>query len=226
MVVTCALANATSPVTATVSDPDPCVGKTMPQCIVEAIEELATAQAELKQVQADLAAAVSTESSSLKLFNAAACPPGWEESPLTKGYVLVGRPDGATTGTQLNRAFAVGEQGRFGPHAHTVKDAGHTHLAAASAVPHVHQIVAGSNMCTLPICTPRPFFVDTASYSSWASPTGPGPATVTVANAPSLSNVQVDAGSGEHYPLAYMLVCQKVNPSAARAPAEPLELSV
>ena len=33
----------------------------------------------------------------LKIFATPECPPGWSEASATKGYVLVGRPDGAST---------------------------------------------------------------------------------------------------------------------------------
>ena len=35
----------------------------------------------------------------LKVFTTAECPPGWSEASATKGYVLVGRPEGASSGS-------------------------------------------------------------------------------------------------------------------------------
>jgi hypothetical protein len=71
------------------------------------------------------------QASELKMFFAATCPPGWIESNVTKGYALVGRPAGSTSGTKLNDPMGAGEKSRVGPHTHvaTVTDPGHTHTS-------------------------------------------------------------------------------------------------
>ena len=71
------------------------------------------------------------QSSELKMFFADTCPPGWIESNVTKGYALVGRPSGSTSGTKLNDPMGAGETSRVGPHTHlaAVTDPGHTHTS-------------------------------------------------------------------------------------------------
>ena len=74
------------------------------------------------------------------MFFAATCPPGWVESNVTKGYALVGRPSGSTSGTKLNDPMGAGEKSRVGPHTHlaAVTDPGHTHVATVSDQGHIH----------------------------------------------------------------------------------------
>ena len=106
------------------------------ECWTKAMAALQTAEAMVKDAEnrtnaaeEALEKATAGLKDELKLFHGNTCPDGWVESSLTKGYLLVGRPQNGTSGTQLNHALTKDEHSRVGPHSHDVSitDSGHSH---------------------------------------------------------------------------------------------------
>jgi hypothetical protein len=138
------------------------------------------------------------------------CPKGYAEPNTTQGMLFVGRPKNATSGAVFNRPLDAGELGRSPAHTHavTVIDPGHTHVAAVNDPGHnlsicsvdsggsmSHKVLSRKDFGDFPVSTDSAF-------------TG-----ITVTNAPAKSKLEVSVDlndAGEHYPLVYVLVCQKL----------------
>jgi hypothetical protein len=157
----------------------------------------------------------------LRLFAADACPSGWAEFNRTQGYLLAGRPDGGKAGTQLNRPLEAGEAGRVPPHAHdvTVSDPGHTHATQVKDPGHDHQLVEFGD---------APGTTGGHGGEGGDAPrfpsTDPAFTGITVVNDASKSAIDVSISAndgGEHYPLVYVLICQKVLSSSTSTPTLP-----
>lgn len=133
------------------------------------------------------------EPGELRVFHTDECPPGWEESELTKGYLLVGRPSGGNSGTQINMALRNNEKSRVGPHLHEVEvtDPGHSH---------------GTNIWNDRWDKPDP---GPHNFAKWTSGAFHDPEIQTESSKTSVS-VSVKPSIGEGYPLSYVLICQKV----------------
>jgi hypothetical protein len=169
--------------------------------------------AELKADNAEIKATIGAPApGELRLFAADACPTGWAEFNRTQGYLLAGRPDGAKAGTQLNRPLEAGEAGRAPPHAHdvAVSDPGHTHAATVKDPGHDH-FTMNSNGAGGAISIVQSVVGVTAVRSQM--PTYPGFTGIEVINNASKSAIDISISAndgGEHYPLVYVLICQKV----------------
>ena len=168
----------------------------------------------LKADNAEIKAALGAPTpGELRLFAADAWPTGWAEFNRTQGYLLAGRPDGATAGTQLNRPLEAGEAGRAPPHAHdvTVSDPGHTHAATVKDPGHDHYR--------------QDNYLDSGNPGFYASsisgnhikpahdPVFPNFTGIEVVNNASKSAIDVSISAndgGEHLPLVYVLICQKI----------------
>ena len=136
------------------------------------------------------------------------CPKGYAEPNTTQGMMFVGRPKNATSGAVFNRPLDAGELGRSPAHTHavTVNDPGHTHVAAVNDPGHSHYLYQdggpGGDLVVDPVDGHQ------YDYSTESAFTG---ITVTNALAKSKLEVSVDLNdAGEHYPLVYVLVCQKL----------------
>jgi hypothetical protein len=140
------------------------------------------------------------------------CPDGTVEVNATKGRILLGKPEGGKTGEVFNRPLDAGEVGRSPPHSHavTVNDPGHTHAGIVVDPGHTHQRKFGGGKGS------------GSGYMSEGFPSGngvnslanePAKTGISVENLPAKSAVSVviDANdAGEHLPLVYVLICQKV----------------
>jgi hypothetical protein len=137
------------------------------------------------------------------------CPVGYAEPAHLKGRMMTTVPVNGTSGDVFNRPLDAGELGRAPAHTHsvTVNDPGHTHVAGVNDPGHAHPISGA---------------VEEAGYYNGAQ-TGQSEASatqtetaftnITIKNEPAKSSVKVsiDANdAGEHYPLVYVLLCQKL----------------
>jgi hypothetical protein len=139
------------------------------------------------------------------------CPKGTTEANITQGMVLVGRPKNGKTGAVFNRPFDAGEIGRGVTHSHdvSVKDPGHTHVGIVNDPGHTHNITythfhGGDGR----VMYPYAMGPNQEHYPTQQAKTG-----ITVDNLPAKSSIEVsiDANdAGEHYPLVYVLLCQKL----------------
>jgi len=143
------------------------------------------------------------EPGELRVFHADVCPHGWSESPLTKGYVLVGRPDGASSGGNNGEpVLAKAEKGRVGPHEHAVTDNGHSHGITDPG--HAHSMSWDKRAET----TNRGG-TQHALWNSGDSASSTNAASTGIAVNAASTGISVAAVTGNHYPLAYVLMCQK-----------------
>jgi hypothetical protein len=195
--------------------------------LFEMREEFAQMKAEMKAETAQMKAEISelkAETAELKAHRNATtagkleffvdgrtvCPDGTVEVNATKGRVLLGRPEGGKTGAVFNRPLDAGEVGRSPPHSHavTVDDPGHTHVGIVEDPGHDHDnrlfLVSGTG-------GDHGAAIQTGTlgvYMTAKAKTG-----ISIENLPAKSvvSVSVDANdAGEHIPLVYVLICQKV----------------
>jgi hypothetical protein len=140
------------------------------------------------------------------------CPDGTVEVNATKGRVLLGKPEGGKTGAVFNRPLDAGEVGRSPPHSHavTVNDPGHTHVGVVEDPGHAHSLGWGQGTDYDKYATSDgSTLLERMSFDCTTNKTG-----ITVRNLPAKSavSVSVDANdAGEHLPLVYVLICQKVS---------------
>merc|ERR1712070_455428 len=129
-------------------------------------------------------------------------------------------PIGGKSGATFNRPFDAGEEGRTPAHSHavTVTDPGHNHVNVVNDPGHEHSIkvcntghqLSFHDTGPLPPYPDDPYQDPPARQSgreTFNAPTG-----ILVDSLPAKSSVSVsiDANeAGEHYPLVYVLVCQK-----------------
>jgi hypothetical protein len=140
------------------------------------------------------------------------CPEGTIEPAHLKGRMMTTIPVNGTSGAVFNRPFDAGEIGRTPAHSHavSVNDPGHTHVGVVNDPGHAHSIAYypdtggfGGHPPTDHGQTPS-----NGHFYTNASKTG-----ITVDNLPAKSSIEVsiDANdAGEHYPLVYVLLCQKL----------------
>jgi hypothetical protein len=173
------------------------------------MKKIAQLEAEITELKVQRNATTAGE---LKFFvdGRTVCPDGTVEVNATKGMVLLGRPEGGQTGEVFNRPLDAGEVGRSPPHSHavTVNDPGHTHVGIVNDPGHAHPIATlqnpGNANGILESLSNKP----AETFSSETSKTG-----ISVTNLPAKSAVSVSVGAndaGEHLPLVYVLICQKV----------------
>jgi hypothetical protein len=184
-----------------------------PSALLERLEaRLAALEQENQQIKAKLEKLGNDEGGAkqgsrtgrgeLRLFVARnECPLGWKESNITKGYVITGRPEGGRVGMQLNEELKPGEAGRVGVHSHTtlVHDPGHSHNTSTptgkvSALTHV--AAAGTQYAAV-------VGASTQNELTSVSKTG-----IQIESAIEVS-VQ-ENHDGEHLPLVYVLICERV----------------
>ena len=137
------------------------------------------------------------------------CPEGTAEPNATKGMVLVGRPEGGATGATFNRPFDAGEVGRTPAHSHaaSVKDLGHVHANGINDPGHYHDERGYPEGSGQPAIKFGETGNNEGNFDTASAFTG-----ITISNAPAKSNIKVSIDAddaGEHYPLVYVLVCQK-----------------
>jgi hypothetical protein len=180
------------------------------------ISELKTENAEMKAENAEIKAKLNaTTAGKLEFFvdGRTVCPDGTIEVNATKGRVLLGKPDGGKTGAVYNRPLDAGEVGRSPPHSHavTVNDPGHTHVGIVEDPGHRHSAPprgpgGGSK--------PEGFVEGYLDSSPNPRPvTDTNKTGISIENLPAKSavSISVDANdAGEHLPLVYVLICQKV----------------
>jgi hypothetical protein len=148
------------------------------------------------------------------------CPDDMVEVNATKGMVLLGRPNGGKTGAVFNRPLDAGEVGRSPSHSHavTVDDPGHTHVGLVVDPGHEHHLKGiyytdldhGGGGVGSKLTTRHP---SDAGKKTEPAVTNVSKTGIAVENLPAKSavSVSVDANdAGEHLPLVYVLICQKV----------------
>jgi hypothetical protein len=139
------------------------------------------------------------------------CPVGYAEPAHLKGRMMTTIPINGTSGAVFNRPFDAGEIGRTPAHSHavSVNDPGHNHANIVNDPGHGHELNTfawhggGS---------------DEGGGSGGSNPHIPLNALnattgIVVDNLPAKSSIEVsiDANdAGEHYPLVYVLLCQKL----------------
>jgi hypothetical protein len=177
--------------------------------------ENAQMKAEMSDIKAKLNA---TTAGKLEFFvdGRTVCPDGTVEVNATKGRVLLGKPDGGKTGDVYNRPLDAGEVGRSPPHSHavTAADPGHTHVGIVEDPGHQHTIVphrggAGGAWPNGDMYADEPSAPKGGGqHNTVTSKTG-----ISIENLRAKSSIEVsiDANdAGEHLPLVYVLICQKV----------------
>merc|ERR1719323_960115 len=180
-------------------------------CYTQAISKLNEARAEIKD-KANMAAVQflidartqeeQVQTQELKVFYGDRCPNGWMEADVTKGYMLVGRPQGGKTRTRINAAFTNGEKSRVVPHGHQaiVTDRGHSHTITDPGHSHsfgVHGDYKGYHQGGV--------WTDFEAYGTTSTEkTG-----VTAVSGKANIAVSVGDAHGEGYPLVYVLLCQR-----------------
>jgi hypothetical protein len=179
------------------------------------MKKIAQLEAEITELKAKLNA---TTAGKLEFFvdGRTVCPDGTVEVNATKGRVLLGKPDGGKTGEVFNRPLDAGEVGRSPPHSHavTVNDPGHTHVGIVEDPGHAHQLRFSGH----PGGGAASMYKDPTDhdYTTTGNPkflTAAAKTGISVENLPAKSavSVSVDANdAGEHLPLVYVLICQKV----------------
>ena len=140
-----------------------------------------------------------------------------------KGYLLMARPKNSTTGTVINTPLSKDETFRIGPHGHnvTVTDNGHRHDISDPGHSHSVETKGHEHSCYDPHV--QNCWIDTATGS-----TGPSRTNVGVVATKSNINMAVQTTgasiTSEGYPLAYVLLCQRVSPFRASS-ASPASLN-
>jgi hypothetical protein len=172
-------------------------------------------KAEISQLEVKLNATHARTAGKLEFFvdGRTVCPDGMIEVNATKGRVLLGKPDGGKTGAIYNRPLDAGEVGRSPPHSHavTVDDPGHTHVGIVEDPGHRHGVNMWPDGPTSRESGGKNDFgqyPDGNKQMTDNSTTG-----IAIENLPAQSavSVSVDANdAGEHLPLVYVLICQKV----------------
>ena len=151
----------------------------------------------------------------IKVFSTDSCPDGWTELSQTQGYLLVGRPEGGKTGTQINTALQNGEKSRVEPHTHgtTLTDNGHMHEYTDPG--HTHQGVTDYD-------GDEPGLSYNNDYGGGRNdhPTSNDKTSIIIQSAKSGIGITVDSSTSEGYPLAYVLLCQK-NPATTMHTQKP-----
>jgi hypothetical protein len=183
------------------------------------MKQFAEMKAEIKKIKAkntEMETKISaTTAGKLEFFvdGRTVCPDGTVEVNATKGRVLLGKPDGGKTGAVLNRPLDAGEVGRSPPHSHavTVNDPGHTHVGIVNDPGHGHETTFHYSD------DPRQSHIsglsDTWDGRTDSVITSTNKTGISIKNLPAKSavSVSVDAdAAGEHLPLVYVLICQKV----------------
>jgi hypothetical protein len=180
------------------------------------MKEFAQMKAEISELKAEntemKAKRNATTAGKLEFFvdGRTVCPDGTAEVNTTKGRVLLGRPDGGKTGATYNRPLDAGEVGRSPPHSHavTVNDPGHTHVGIVNDPGHSHQMPLYHGGWWMGDNQAEGWDKTKPEFQTDAAKTG-----ISVTNLPAKSavSVSIDASdAGEHLPLVYVLICQKV----------------
>jgi hypothetical protein len=139
------------------------------------------------------------------------CPAGYRDPNITQGMVLVGRPKNGNTGAVFNRPFDDGEIGRTPAHSHSVSvnDPGHTHVGIVNDPGHGHNVpmisTGSPGSAVEPTCLQGEVV---PGYGTTHNKTG-----ITVDNLHTKSAIEVSIDTnevGEHNPLVYVLICQKL----------------
>jgi len=175
----------------------------------EGMQKISKENAVMRRENAEIKAELHrVQDGELRIFHADACPEGWVEFNRTQGFMLTGRPKNGTTGMTYNRPFDAGEAGRMPSHSHeaTVVDPGHNHDMALHDPGHTHSYKWMGTQTS----------VKHDGYDSAAAATT-GTTTksvtgITVDSLPAKSSVSVSINAneaGEHFPLVYILVCQR-----------------
>jgi hypothetical protein len=176
-------------------------------------QRLEAANAQMKAKISQLESQRDMTAGELKFFvdGRTVCPDGTVEVNATKGRVLLGKPEGGKTGAVFNRPLDAGEVGRSPPHSHavTVDDPGHTHVGIVNDPGHGHDLPEGGESGKGKMATaPKRATVPAVGFATTTNKTG-----ISVENLPTKSavSVSIDANdAGEHLPLVYVLICQKV----------------
>jgi hypothetical protein len=177
------------------------------RALEEGMEKMSAKNAAL---EADNAVMKASTAGELKIFvdGRTVCPEGTAEPNITQGMMLVGRPKNGKTGAVFNRPFDAGEIGRTAAHSHAVSvhDPGHNHVNIVNDPGHSHDYIED---------TPGGAVGNINGGNAGGSHqnTNNSKTHIVVDTLPAKSSIEVsiDANdAGEHYPLVYVLICQKL----------------
>jgi hypothetical protein len=138
------------------------------------------------------------------------CPVGYAEPAHLKGRVMTTIPINGTSGAVFNRPFDAGEIGRTPAHLHAVSvhDPGHNHVNLVNDPGHGHSVTIDQFGAPGSGRGGGTSDHGDQTYFSNSSKTG-----ITVDSQPAKTNIEVSIDTndaGEHYPLVYVLLCQKL----------------
>ena len=174
------------------------------QCVNDTTTLSQLLSEDLAKLIDDTARLRDAEVGELRAFHSTSCPDGWGEHAGSSGRLLVPRPSGGVIGWQNNAsAFGALEEGRVAKHSHpntvALHDAGHNHNMG-TAVGFGTPDGGGPHYPIGPSTGNQPF------VQTEIGRTG---ITATLKNE---DNAPADSGrnSLEHYPLVYVLVCQRL----------------
>jgi hypothetical protein len=181
-------------------------------------EEFAAMKAQFAAMKAESAAMKDLLMPAGALFTFAdgrtTCPVGYAEPAHLKGRMMTTLPINSTSGAVFNRPFGAGEIGRTPAHSHavSVNDPGHTHVGIVNDPGHAH------NNPELVLYYPinsggKTRYPSNNVHSELRDSTTTNKTGISVENLPAKSSIEVsiDANdAGEHYPLVYVLLCQKL----------------
>jgi hypothetical protein len=142
------------------------------------------------------------------------CPEGTIEPAHLKGRMMTTIPINGTSGAVFNRPFDAGEIGRTPAHSHavSVNDPGHNHVNIVNDPGHMH----GLDLWNDPGATAGGQYWGPSTdvqppYNDCTTNTSKTGISVVALPAKSSIEVSIDANdAGEHYPLVYVLLCQKL----------------
>jgi hypothetical protein len=176
-------------------------------------EEFAAMKAKFATLEAKLDATHVLPAGALLTFadGRTVCPEGTIEPAHLKGRMMTTIPINGTSGAVFNRPFDAGEVGRTPAHSHavSVNDPGHNHVNVVNDPGHGHTISDLGDNHMGP--GPRGTYNQGAANPEFV--TDNATTGIVVDNLPAKSSIEVsiDANdAGEHYPLVYVLLCQKL----------------
>jgi hypothetical protein len=142
------------------------------------------------------------------------CPIGYAEPAHLKGRMMTTIPINGTSGAVFNRPFDAGEVGRTPAHSHavSVNDPGHNHENIVNDPGHGHKVKDihkdGEHGPSKEVQHTEGGGYGVTLPDSTTNKTG-----IVIDNLPAKSSIKVSIDvndAGEHHPLVYVLLCQKL----------------
>jgi hypothetical protein len=165
----------------------------------------------LERENAEIKAKLNATEGALLMFadGRTQCPEGWAEPAHLKGRMMTTMPIDGKSGSTFHRPFEAGEEGRTPSHSHdvTLTDHGHSHENMVDDPGHRHEVKTFPTGTGELDCGKRHCSAAARNLNSTIDKTN---IKVESLSAKSAVSVSIDANDdGEHYPLVYVLICQK-----------------